>query len=170
MSKYTPRTTAPELSNLYYYSDMNIFHFAGYGLPNCTCYAWGRFYEITGEEPKLSRNDAERWWGYTADGYSRGNTPRVGAVICWAKGSPTTDTDGSGHVAIVEEVRKDGSILTSNSAHNGDTFYTDELYPPYSLSDYTLQGFIYNPIDFTEKRKIPAWLLFKFNERRLKPC
>lgn len=167
MSSYTPRTTAPESNNPYYYSDMNIFHFAGYGMPNCTCYAWGRFYEITGVEPKLSRGDAERWWGYN-DGYSRGNSPKLGAVACWSKGSPTTDADGSGHVAIVEEIESDGTIVTSNSAHRGDMFYIDDIAPPYAVSGYTFQGFIYSPIDFSEGRKLPLWMLFKINERRFK--
>ena len=167
MSSYTPRTTAPELSNPYYYSDMNIFHFAGYGMPNCTCYAWGRFYEITGVEPNLSRGDAERWWGYN-DGYSRGNVPKLGAVACWAKGGPATDTDGSGHVAIVEEIKNDGTIVTSNSAYNGELFYMETISPPYNVNGYTFQGFIYPPADFSSGYKIPLWMLFKFNERRLK--
>ena len=167
MSKYTPRTFAPEFNNRYYYSEMNIFHFAGYGLPNCTCYAWGRFYEITGTPPNLCRYDAENWYGYTEDGYYRGNTPRLGAVACWAKGSPDTDIDGSGHVAIVEEIKKDGTILTSNSAYGGEVFYMSELSPPYYADGYTFQGFIYPPVNFSSGHKIPVWLLFKFNDRRL---
>lgn len=29
----------------------------------------GRFYEITGIRPKLSRANAENWYGYTSDSY-----------------------------------------------------------------------------------------------------
>ena len=169
MSKYSPRTSAPELTNQYYYSDMNIFHFAGYGMPNCTCYAWGRFYELTGVEPALSRGDAERWYNYS-DGYERGSVPKLGAVACWSKGSATTDSDGSGHVAIVEEIKTDGTITTSNSEYGGRSFYTQTISPPYTLSGYTFQGFIYNPISFTMSNGVPLWLLFKINDRRLKRC
>ena len=63
MAKFVKRTTAPEESNSYYYAN-NPFYQSGYGLPNCTCYAWGRFYELTGERPKLSTSDAENWFGY----------------------------------------------------------------------------------------------------------
>lgn len=111
-------------------------------LPNCTGYAWGRFCEIMGTTTcNLSIDNAMRWYGYTEDGYNRGNSPKLGAVACWYGG-----TDG-GHVAIVEKINSDGSIETSNSAWNGDRFYSQKLYPPaYTWSDYfTLQGFIYNP-------------------------
>lgn len=77
-------------------------------LPNCAAYAWGRFYEIIDEEPKLSTGAAKDWYSYTADGYKRGQEPRVGAVACW-----------NNFVAIVEQVRDDGSIITSESNCNG---------------------------------------------------
>ena len=37
------------LNNFYWYSD-NPFYQSNYGLPNCTCYAYGRFWEIS--DPK----------------------------------------------------------------------------------------------------------------------
>lgn len=165
MSRYWARKTPPEEYN-YYYTQGNIFHQYGLGLPNCTAYAWGRFYEISGTYPNLSTKDAERWYDYN-DGYERGQTPKLGAVACWRKGSATSDADGSGHVAIVEEIAPDGTINTSNSAYGGSYFYLKTIEPPYTLSGYTFQGFIYNPIDFG---KIPLWLLFKFNDWRLKHC
>lgn len=142
---FSPRLNAPSYSSSYWYSG-NPFYQAGYGLPNCTCYAWGRFYEILGSRPRLSLSDAEDWYGYN-DGYERGNTPRLGAVICWRRGRVGTDGDGSGHVAIVEKINTDGSIVTSNSAWGGTRFYLRTLRPPnYSMgSSYTFQGFIYNP-------------------------
>ena len=82
----------------------------------------------------------------TGDGYERGKTPRLGAVICWRKGQAQNGNDGAGHVAIVEEIYDDGSILTSNSAYGGTRFYMKKIRPPYSLGGtYTFQGFIYNP-------------------------
>lgn len=150
MATFVQRTTAPEESNRYYYAD-NPFYQSGYGLPNCTCYAFGRFWELQGGSmPSLSWGNAEEWYG-KADGYARGQTPKLGAVICWRKGVAGDDSDGAGHVAIVERVNEDGSIVTSNSAYNGTLFYTETLAKEsgYTWSSaYTFQGFIYNPIDF----------------------
>lgn len=43
---FTPRLTDTGiLNNFHWYSD-NPFYQSGYGMPNCTCYAWGRFWEI----------------------------------------------------------------------------------------------------------------------------
>lgn len=148
MAEFVARTTAPETSNRYYYAD-NIFYTSGYGLPNCTCYAWGRFYELSGTRPKLSTGNAENWWAYN-DGYARGSTPKLGAVICWRRGQAGNESDGAGHVAIVEKINSNGTIVTSNSAYNSTLFYQQTLSPPnYSFSTaYTFQGFIYNPVDF----------------------
>lgn len=114
---------------------------------NCVGYAHGRFMEIMGVKScKLSTHDAKTWYGYTHDGYARGKTPRLGAVICWSQAK-------WGHVAIVEVINSDGSIITSNSAwpsgsatnKNGIYWYEKTLKPPYSFGSYTFQGFIYNP-------------------------
>lgn len=120
-------------------------------LPNCVGYAWGRWYELLGKEPKLSRGNAENWYNYN-DGYKRGNTPKLGAVICWRKGQAGNSSDGAGHVAIVEEIKSDGSIVISQSAYKGTRFYTSTLKKPYSMGGtYVFQGFIYPPVDFEEK-------------------
>jgi len=157
--EYKKRVTAPSANNKYYrhvnYGGLNsCIHIKnGSCLPNCVGYAWGRQYETTGEKPKLSRGNAENWYDYN-DGYKRGKTPKVGAVICWRKGKAGDASDGAGHVAFVEEVYSDGSILTSNSAYGGSRFYTKKLKAPnYKMgSKYTFQGFIYNPIEFEEPK------------------
>lgn len=151
MATLVQRTTAPESGNAYYYAN-NPFYASGYGLPNCTCYAWGRFWECQGEQgsrPSLSLNNAEDWYNHP-DGYERGQTPRVGAVICWRKGNLWDDSDGAGHVGIVEAVYDDGTILTSESAYNGYFFRTKHRNPTWNWDggDYTFQGFIYNPVVF----------------------
>ena len=154
MSEYVKRTTAPSKDSKYYYSD-NIFYQCGYGMPNCTAYAWGRWYELLGSKPKLYTGNAETWYpkGTSYDGYKRGQTPKLGAVACWAKGVAGKSSDGAGHVAIVEEIYSDGSILTSNSAWKGTNFYTKKLAKGYNVNGYTFQGFIYLPIEFTEPTK-----------------
>ena len=148
---FTKRTTAPSTTNKYYKHTSaggynSCIHITnGSVLPNCVGYAWGRFYEISGNKPKLSRRNAEDWYGYT-DGYKRGSTPRIGAVICWRKGKVGVNSDGAGHVAVVEQINADGSILISESGYNSFRFRTRTLKKPYSIgSDYVFQGFIYNP-------------------------
>ena len=114
-------------------------------LPNCVGYAWGRFMEILGSTPKLSRANAEDWYGHTSDGYERGQTPKLGAVICWRKGKTGTESDGAGHVAIVEQIYSDGSIMISESGYNSFRFRIRTLNKPYQINGYSFQGFIYNP-------------------------
>ena len=141
---YSARLQAPSTSNKYFYAN-NIFYQCGYGLPNCTCYAWGRFYEISGERPKLSTSNAENWWNHN-DGYERGKTPRLGAVICWSKGKVGVGSDGAGHVGIVEKIYSDGSILVGQSGWGAKSrFWTTKVSKGYALSGYKFQGFIYNP-------------------------
>lgn len=147
--KFEQRTTAPETSNGYYYAN-NPFYTAGYGLPNCTCYAWGRFYELTGQRPALCLHDAEDWYGWN-DGYSRGNTPRLGAVIVWGKGVVGDGSDGAGHVAIVEQINADGSFIISESGYDAFMFRRSNIPAScYYGSAYTFLGFIYPPVEFVE--------------------
>ena len=148
MPDFVQRTTAPATSERFYYAD-NPFYKAGYGMPNCTCYAFGRFWELSGTYPSLSLGDAEKWYNYN-DGYKRGQTPKLGAVIVWSVGDPTTGNDGSGHVAIVEQINADGSIVTSNSAWGGTLFYRQTVAKGYQKSGYKFLGFIYNPVNFED--------------------
>lgn len=148
---FKARTTAPSTT------DKNWIHTSKGGknscilvsgnsvLPNCVGYAWGRFMEILGSTPKLSRGNAEDWWNYK-DGYKRGSTPKLGAVACWRKGKVGTGADGAGHVAIVEKIYSDGSILISESGYKSFRFRTTKLAKGYKyFTGYTFQGFIYNP-------------------------
>lgn len=173
------RETAPSTTNKYYIKTTHggynqcIEISDGSVLPNCTGYAWGRFMEcqLNVHTCNLSRGNAEIWYPNLLDGYERGQTPKLGAVICWSS------TQSGGHVAIVEKINQDGSILCSNSAYGGSRFYTNTLTPPnYNMgSAYTFQGFIYNPTTFIDpddpslrqkKRKFP-WVLYarKFRKR-----
>lgn len=155
VSKFKQRITAPSASDKYWIHTSNgglneciEINNSGSCLPNCVGYAWGRFYEITGKRPALSRANAENWYGYTADGYRRSQTPVVGAVICWRKGKAGVSADGAGHVAIVEEVKSNGDVLTSNSAYGGTRFYMKTVTKAsgYAIgSAYTFQGFILPP-------------------------
>lgn len=121
-------------------------------LPNCTGYAWGRFYEILGSKPNLSTRNAEQWFLNTSDGYERGTQPKLGAVVCWQDGATTSidGNDGAGHVAIVEQINEDGSIVTSESGFGSTNAFwtktrTNDNGKWGADSSYTFQGFIYNP-------------------------
>lgn len=150
---YTPRLNDNGIrTSLHWYSNQNPYYATGYGMPNCTAYAWGRFWEV-GDPTNAGINkpdpnklpgywDGGLWWSKVdRSTYQTGSTPKLGAVICF-------DHPGyAGHVAIVEVINSDGSIVTSNSAYGGTFFYTQTLYPAnnYGWGNYVCQGFIYNP-------------------------
>lgn len=139
---YTPRLTAPLKNNKYYYSDLNLFYKYGWGMPNCTCYAFGRAYEILGKEPTLSRYSAYLWYDYNKENkiYAYGDKPKLGAIACWVYSSGT-----SGHVAVVEKI-ENNTITFSNSAYSGIEFYTNTAPvndPSAGNSTWIFQGYIY---------------------------
>lgn len=174
---YKARLTEPSYSNKYYIHTSSgglngcIKRAGGSCLPNCVGYAWGRAYEILESKPKLSRGNAENWYGYN-DGYKRGKTPKVGAIACWRKGSSKTASDGAGHVAVVEQIKVNGDVVTSNSNYSGTRFYLKTYLKGnmYLAKNYTFQGFIYLPIetDEIEKKedsKSSTDILYKFGDK-----
>lgn len=115
-ASYSARTSAPSKSNTYY-TTKNVFYNSGYGMPNCTCYAWGRAYEVLKSKPKLSTSSAGKWYSYNkSKGYYKyGSKPKLGAICCW-----------SGHVAVVEKIS--GSTVTISESHSsGKNFDTTKL-------------------------------------------
>lgn len=165
-STFTPRFDAPSYDNSYYYSNKNIYYQYGYGMPNCTAYAYGRAYEILGEDPGLCHYDAYKWYDYD-DGYSRGQTPKVGAIACWKY---YRNGEWSGHVAVVEQI-ENGVVTFSNSAWGWLEFYlshADVDDPTMGESDWTFQGFIYlddfktNPDDDKKDDDISSYQLGKY--------
>lgn len=161
MAIYKARTSAPGTTN------KNYIHVSAGGhnrcieiekgscLPNCVGYAWGRWRELLGKNHNLSLGNAENWYPNTADGYKRGKTPKIGAVICWRKGQTYNENDGAGHVAVVEQIRSNGDIVTSESVYGGARFRT-RVYTKascYKLNNHVFQGFIYLPVSFTQQDK-----------------
>ncbi|MBR6719937.1 MAG: CHAP domain-containing protein [Clostridia bacterium] len=145
-SSYTPRLSAPERNNPYYFSK-NIFYNSGFGMTeknigNCTCYAYGRAYEILGTAPNLSSGNAGEWYDYNRRNgfYPYGDIPAPGAIAVWSK------RGGAGHVAVVESVDGD-TIITSESGWKSFYFKTrtrSASDPNLSASSaYTFLGFIY---------------------------
>ena len=176
---FIPRLTAPSQTDLHWIKTTHggynrcivINETTGSVLPNCTGYAWGRFLEMNNlTDCNLSRGNAEIWFNNTSDGYSRGQDAKLGAIICWYS------TQSGGHVAVVEEIKSNGDIVTSNSAYGGSRFYLRTLSPPnyYMGSAYTFQGFIYSPNEFTpdiptiKRNNTFPWVLYsnKLRNRR----
>ncbi|AVK48862.1 ligand-binding protein SH3 [Clostridium sp. MF28] len=143
------RNTQPSTDNKYYYSDDNLFYkvklsppFYSGGKPikgNCTWYAWGRAWEITGVKPSDAGfiGNAYEWWdaNQKSGKYQYGSQPRVGAIAVWKSNMP--NSGGDGHVAIVEKI-DGGKIYISESTWNGVTFRYREIYD----TNY-LYGYIY---------------------------
>lgn len=177
---YIPRTSinfpTPMANNNFYYA-WNVFQ-PSWAPPvqvgNCTWFAWGRFWEISGatssteKRPTLCTLDANYWWNYN-DGYQRSRTPKLGSVLCLYGGNYS----GWGHVAIVEEILPDGSIYTSESGLNAYYFdYRLRRPPDYAFSPYDgyeFKGFIINPYaDDKPKESFKPWLAGNIIKRRKK--
>lgn len=146
---FKPRTTAPSKNDENYYSDKNRYYRNGYGMPNCTAYAYGRILELEGKIPEgLAYGNAENWYVGTTK-LKKGQTPKLGAIACWSKGKTYNESDGAGHVAVVEKIYNDSSIDCSNSAYKGTNFYMRHIEKGYNYnSSYKFQGFIYLPNEY----------------------
>ena len=145
---YSPRLTEPESGNPYYNRTPSGYSSAIKGnvpkgsdssvrtgslnpqlnvLRNCVGYANGRFNEIIGEgRIKYSFTCNAEKFVQTALGYGLqvGQTPQLGAIMCWRKGSASTSDDGVGHVAIVESIDSDtGNIVISQSGWSSDSLF-----------------------------------------------
>lgn len=144
---YVPRLIAPANDNPLYYSNYNTYYAAGWGMPNCTAYVFGRCAEIMGcyptQPPVDPSENAEEWYNYN-DGLPRGSTPQLGAIACYKDG----DFSGWGHVCVLERRNGDGTWLVSESAYNGYTFRASHSIAAngdYGYGNYIFQGFIYVP-------------------------
>lgn len=82
----------------------------------CTWYVYNRARELGYLFDPYMGNGGD--WRYKS-GYELTHSPKVGYAISFAPGQAGADSS-YGHVAIVEEVRKDGSILVSESNALGE--------------------------------------------------
>lgn len=163
MSKYQVRFNEPSKTNKYYIHETK----GGYNpcilirgnscLGNCTAYALGRFHEWGDVHPFKYRfvNDAADFWNNAISaGLETGKTPRIGAIMCWKNG-----TGGFGHVAFVEQVIDEKTIVKTDSCAEITDKYGNIISPEMRFrrrkvtkaenwgepATYTFQGFIYNP-------------------------
>lgn len=161
---FKPRLTKPEAGNPYY----NRLANGGYSgailgsptdkgcnvLANCVGYAAGRFNEIIGRGKfvyfQYPPNAEDFYDTAIAAGLEVGTKPQLGAIIVWSKGKTWTSADGAGHVAVVEEIKSDGSIITSESGYGcASPFWTSHRYRESGnwgqSTAYRFLGFIYQP-------------------------
>ncbi|MGN0144800.1 MAG: CHAP domain-containing protein, partial [Clostridium sp.] len=142
------RTTGPEKDNKHYYSNDNIFYKAQLSPPftnssgkpivgNCTWYAYGRIWEISGHIPYDAgfTGNAYEWWNANirTGKYKYGSTPKRGALAVWKSSLP--NSGGCGHVAIVEKI-ENNKIYISESSWHGSYFNYREIYNKEHLYGY----------------------------------
>ena len=118
-------------------------------------YAYGRFNEIVnaGYMKYLAPVNAEQfidYMNYRAKGVTSGMTPKLGSVAVWQAGKTKNGSDGAGHVAIVEQLNPDGSIVTSESGYGSSTPFWTKIRNNANgrwgqNTNYIFLGFIYNP-------------------------
>lgn len=150
---FKPRYTKPEAGNKYYirkadggYSDAIL------GKPtdpdcnvlsNCVGMSYGRFNEVGewGYCKYLRPVNAGDFMDFKGD-CETGFDPREGACMVWKK------SGSAGHVASVEKVIDNDTVVTSESSYNGQAFYTKTRHRGdgnWEQNGYTFKGFIYNP-------------------------
>lgn len=192
---FKPRLTKPEAGNKYYNTIAN----GGYSgaivgkptdkgcnvLANCVGYAAGRFNEIIGQDKfvyfKYPPNAEDFYDTAVSQGLKVGKEPKLGAIIVWAKGKTWTSSDGAGHVAVVEQIQADGSIITSESGYGcASPFWTSHRYKGNGNwgagTEYRFLGFVYQPeivptniIKKGDKGAAVEWLQKKLYERGYLP-
>lgn len=158
---YKFRLTKPEKGNKYYITRKS----GGYNpcivgnptdtdcnvLANCVGYAVGRFNEIGayGCCKWLASVNAENMLEIAKNqGLLISPVPVLGGCMVWQKGATLSGNDGAGHVAIVESINSDGSIITSESGYNAaKSFWTTKRTAPNyeTNSAYKFRGCIVNP-------------------------
>lgn len=130
------RTSKPK-NNKYYIRKVNGgYNGAVQGKPvisganvlcNCVGYANGRFGEIQGLgyiKYQLVCNAENFIAKAKSYGLKISKTPTLGGIMVWQKGKTLNDSDGAGHVAVVEEIINDNKIVTSESGYNSFSFKT----------------------------------------------
>lgn len=171
-------------NNPWWYSSGNKYYASGYGLPNCTCYCYGRVGEYLGAfDTRVPNGDGGQWYpnAVAAGELPVGGEPALGAIACWY------DPGGyyAGHVAIVEDIQDNGNtLILSNSGwvrpippSDPFNFWTATVTRDYNYTEtwarargYVLQGFIYTyqeptpppPPPPTRRNGLPIWMLLRY--------
>lgn len=108
-----------------YIKDANV-------LANCVGFANGRFNEICNDgdlkgvkkpfKYQLVCNAENFIESAKRQGLKISKVPTLGGIMVWQKGNTLDSWDGAGHVEVVEQINKDGSVVCSSSGWNGWAF------------------------------------------------
>lgn len=161
MSNFTPRLTAPSYSDpLWIQVNSGGYNQCIYGsngapsvLPNCTGYVHGRAMEIAGvitDNLGLSFGNAVEYYSGSSSDWEQSSEPSLGAIACYYQISTGW---APGHVAVVEEIIDNDTIVISESDWGGSYFRTwtcrrEWGWTPFSDPSQFLvafQGFLTNP-------------------------
>lgn len=164
------RTTQPKNNKYYITKSKGGYSSAIVGKPtiaganvlcNCVGYAGSRFNEIIGKHKEvyvLVCNAENFIESAKKQGLKISSKPMQGGIMVWQKGNTLGGGDGAGHVAVVELVYDDGSILTSESGYNAWAFKTvhrNNSNGRWSqTSAYKFRGCIINP--YVDSKVEPA--------------
>lgn len=138
-------------------------------LDNCVGWANSRFNEIINDpnlegivkalKYQLVCNAENFIESAKKQGLKISSTPIEGGIMVWQKGRTLSGGDGAGHVAVVERVYEDGTILTSESGYASWTFKTvrrDNGNGRWGQnSNYKFRGCIINP-SVTNPKVVPV--------------
>ena len=154
-TNYVPRLTSDGMrGNRYWYSSLNTFYPAN-GLPNCTCYAYGRWLEIAnGDKTKLAGLFTRSFGGRNGGNWYRSSpslqagksNPQPGDIACW--GWSDFRKNGWGHVAVIEQVFSDHAVCSAS--YWGGAYFNHENLPKSNgyrsywmeSREYILHGFL----------------------------
>ena len=133
VQRYTPTYTAPAASTGFAWGGAAIYGYNGYDYGYCTWYVAQRRAAIGNPVPANLGNASS--WGYIARGagMATGSTPQQYAAV-------VTSTRGEGHVAFVEAVYEDGSVLLSEMNTAGWAVKSSKTI---SAAQATGSGYIY---------------------------
>ena len=133
---FAPRLTKPNAGNKYYITKAK----GGYSnaivgnptdkdcnvLSSAIGYAYGRFNEILGDTSMsyLSPIDINNLYIIAhSQGLKINSYPDLGAVMLWEGGDIFDLSKEIGHVAVVEQINPDGSIITSESGYGSEDYF-----------------------------------------------
>lgn len=157
---FTMRTSKPSGNKFYITKDCGGYSKCIKGKPldskanvlsNCVGYSCGRFNEIIGtmKYPTLNCNAENFIERAKSLGLKISSVPTLGGIMVWQKGATLSNSDGAGHVEVVEAIYDNNNIYTSASNYGGTAFYNAKRSNSNGrwgmASGYKFRGCIVNP-------------------------
>lgn len=179
--RLSPNSPSAMQGNAWWYSNGNTYYSYGAGLPNCTCYCFGRTGEIDGafnyDLPQY--NNGGEWYDVVSSQgiIPVGATPALGGIMVF---KPYPTSTYLGHCATVEDIDSNGVVTISNSGYPSNYFWTEQLYPNTDPAlnyvsqwmidyGYYYQGCIYAyqqppvpPTPVPSDGDLPFWMLLRY--------